>query len=74
MPTATRQPAVHDCNTLVHLLKQELVLEQLMQAGGSSPVRLHLFISKVHQILLQVGFVHQQAPLMSNRNLQDMQL
>ena len=63
-----------DCHSShLHLLRQELVLEKMMQASCTCPVGFHLFVSKVDQVLLQVGCVHKQAPLIGHRNLQAVQ-
>ena len=49
---------------------QHLLLENMVQASGAFPVCFHLFIAKVHQVLLQVGCVHKHMSSISHRHLQ----
>ena len=50
-------------------LLQHLLLEKMVKASGACPVCFHLFIAKVHQVLLQVGCVHKHASSISHRHL-----
>jgi len=59
------QPSAESAYQLHHLL-----LEKVVQACGACPVCFHLFVAKVHQVLLQVGCAHKHMSSISHRHLQ----